>query len=79
MFVATTTSTTGYYEITGKFWNMVKAGQGEVLRGWLNIGLTLMLLVCAAVILTTAVLRWIDGPQPKPTSERVDPELAEAT
>ncbi len=41
LFVATTTSTTGYYEITGKFWNMIKAGQGEVVRGWLNIGLTL--------------------------------------
>ena len=77
VFVATTTSTTGYYEITGKFWNMVKAGQGEVIRGWLNIGLTLMLLVCAAVILGTAVLRWISGPQPKPTSKQVDSELAE--
>jgi hypothetical protein len=33
-----------------------------VLRGWLNIGLTLMLLVCAAVILGTAMLRWIAGP-----------------
>jgi len=78
VFVATTTSTTGYYEITGKFWNMVKAGQGEVIRGWLNIGLTLMLLVCVAVILGTAVLRWISGPLPKPTSKQVDPELAEA-
>jgi len=62
LFVATTTTTTGYYEITGKFWNMIKAGQGEVLRGWLNIGLTLMLLVCAAVILGTAMMRWIAGP-----------------
>ena len=77
IFVATTTSTTGYYEITGKFWNMVKAGQGEVIRGWLNIGLTLMLLVCVVVILGTAVLRWISGPQPKPTSKQVDSELAE--
>ena len=31
LFVATTTTTTAYYEITGKFWNMVKAGQGEVI------------------------------------------------
>jgi carbon starvation protein len=59
LFVATTTSTTGYYEITGKFWSMIKAG--EVARGWLNIGLTLMLLVCVAVILTTAVMRWVRG------------------
>jgi carbon starvation protein len=59
LFVATTTSTAGYYEITGKFWDMIKAG--EVVRGWLNIGLTLMLLACVAVILATAVLRWIRG------------------
>ena len=43
LFVATTTSTTAYYEITGKFWNMIKAGRAWS-RGWLNIGLTLMLL-----------------------------------
>jgi carbon starvation protein len=59
LFVATTTSTAGYYEITGKFWNMINAG--EVVRGWLNIGLTLMLLACVAVILATAVLRWVRG------------------
>ena len=72
LFVATTTTTTGYYEITGKFWNMMKAGEGEVAQGWLNIGLTLMLLVCAAVILSTAVMRWISGPHP----EQVDSEPA---
>ena len=69
LFVATTTSTTGYYEITGKFSNMIKAG--EVVRGWLNIGLTLMLLVCVAVILATAVMRWMSGPSPE-TEEVVD-------
>ena len=57
LFVLTTTSTAGYYEITGKFWKMVKTG--SVVRGWLNIGLTTMLLVCAAVILTSAVGRWL--------------------
>jgi carbon starvation protein len=56
LFVATTTTTTGYYEITGKFKAMIDGGQ--VLRGWLNIGLTVMLLVCVAVILVSAVLRW---------------------
>ena len=39
---------------------MVQAG--EKVRGWLNIGLTAMLLVCAAVILATAAVRWIGGP-----------------
>jgi carbon starvation protein len=64
LFVATTTSTTGYYEITGKFWNMIQAGQ--VARGWLNIGLTVMLLVCVAVIVGTAAMRWIAGPNAEP-------------
>ena len=31
VFVATTTSTTGYYEITGKFWKMIQSG--AVVRG----------------------------------------------
>ena len=57
LFVATTTSTAAYYEITGKFWTMVKTG--AVARGWLNIGLTLMLLTCVAVILASAVGRWV--------------------
>ena len=36
---------------------MIKAG--EVVRGWLNIGLTVMLLACVAVILVSAVVRWV--------------------
>ena len=59
LFVATTTSTTGYYEITGKFWRMIKAG--DTVRGWLNIGLTVMLLLCVAVILVSALRRWISS------------------
>ena len=57
LFVATTTTTTAYYEITGKFWNMIKAP----VRGWLNIGLTVMLLVCVVVILVSAVGRWLSA------------------
>jgi carbon starvation protein len=55
LFVATTTATTGYYEITGKFWKMVQSP--AYVRGWLNIGLTAMLLVCAAVILIATLVR----------------------
>lgn len=57
LFVATTTMTTGYYEITGPFTKMIKSG--SVVRGYLNIGLTLMLLVCAAVIIGSGLMRWI--------------------
>ncbi|MFI5461100.1 MAG: carbon starvation CstA family protein, partial [Isosphaerales bacterium] len=61
LFVATTTTTTACYEITGKFWKMVN---GEaVVRGWLNIGLTVMLLACVLVILVSAVGRWV-SPRP---------------
>jgi hypothetical protein len=31
----------------------------EPVRGWLNIGLTVMLLACVAVIVGSAVLRWM--------------------
>jgi carbon starvation protein len=57
-FVATTTSTTGYMEITGRFLAMTKVPR-TALQGWLNIGLTAMLLACAAVILASAVGRWV--------------------
>ena len=57
IFVATTTATAGYYEITGKFSKMIQSG--AVFRGWLNIGLIAMLLVCAAVILASAVGKWL--------------------
>jgi carbon starvation protein len=57
MFVATTTTTTAFYEITGKFSRMIKGE--DVVSGWLNIGLTVMLLACVAVILVSAVARWL--------------------
>ena len=63
LFVATTTATTGYYEITGKFWKMTQTG--SALRGWLNIGLTMMLLVCAAVILGSACMKWMKVRNPE--------------
>jgi len=57
LFVLTTTSSAGYYEITRKFMGMVK--QGQVFRGYLNIGLTLFVITCVFVILVIAVKRWI--------------------
>ncbi len=60
LFVATTTSTTAYHEITSRFWKMT--GQPALaLRGWLNIGLTGMVLACVMVIVVSAIIRWI-GP-----------------
>ncbi len=57
IFVGTTTSTTGYYEITGKFYKMTQV-PATALKGYLNIGFTAMLLVCVAIILLAAVRRW---------------------
>jgi carbon starvation protein len=57
-FVATTTVSTGYLEITGKFHAMTKV-PATALRGWLNIGLTVMLLACVAVILAGVARRWV--------------------
>lgn len=67
LFVATTTSTAAYYEITGKFWKMIQSG--AVARGWLNIGLTAMLLTCVAVIVGSAVVRWAGTLSRSPTTE----------
>jgi carbon starvation protein len=58
LFVATTPTTTAYYEIYGRFWKKMVLGP-EPVRGWLNIGLTVMLLVCVLVIVGSAVLRWV--------------------
>ncbi len=56
-FVATTTTTAGIMQITGKFHAMTK-NPATALKGWLNIGLTAMLLGLVAIILLAAVGRW---------------------
>ncbi len=72
LFVATTTTTTAYYEIYGRFWTrMVKAD--NPVQGWLNIGLTVMLLVCVAVIVGSAILRWV---KPARTGQGMDQHAA---
>jgi carbon starvation protein len=68
LFVATTTTTTGYLEITGRFYRMIKTG--AAVRGWLNIGLTVMLLACVAVILASAFGKWLSALRtPRPAVE----------
>ncbi len=52
-FVATTTTTAGFLEITGKFWRMTRNPE-TFLKGWLNIGLTATLLALVAIILRGA-------------------------
>jgi len=64
LFVATTTLSAAYLEITGKFYNMILAG--SVLKGSLNIGLTAMLLTCVAVIVATSAARCLRALRPSP-------------
>jgi carbon starvation protein len=63
LFVATTTSTTAYREITGKFWRIIQGSPPDIapdpVRGWLNIGLTVLVVSCVLVILASAVIRWV--------------------
>ncbi len=64
-----TTSTTGYLEITGRFY-ATKVPK-TALSGWLNIGLTATLLACAGVILASVALAVgppmaVRGPSPTP-------------
>jgi carbon starvation protein len=70
-FVVTTTTTAGILEITGKFWRMTKAPE-TFLKGWLNIGLTAMLLALVAIILVEALRKWITA------SRAAKPEIATA-
>jgi carbon starvation protein len=56
-FVATTTTSAGLLEITGKFWKMTQ-NPDTFLKGWLNIYLTATLLVLVAIILVAAFSKW---------------------
>jgi len=77
LFVVVTTAAGGYYEVTRKFWGMIQAG--NVVAGWLNIGLTLFLLACVAVIVGSAVIRWF-SPRETPDDEEDAPvRLQEAS
>ncbi len=57
-FVATTTTTAGVLEITGKFTRMTRA-PATMIKGYLNIGLTATLLVLVAIILASSVAHWL--------------------
>ena len=59
-FVATTTTSAGLLEITGKFTRMTKVPETAI-KGWLNIGLTSMLLALVAIILVAATRKWIEA------------------
>ena len=57
-FVATTTTTAGILEITGKFTRMTQ-NPATMVKGYLNIGLTATLLLLVAVILASSLAHWL--------------------
>jgi len=65
LFVATTTTAAGYGEITGKYWGWTKV-PATALKGYLNIGLTAMLLACVAIVVASSARRWVAGGKPGP-------------
>jgi carbon starvation protein len=57
LFVTTTTLTAGRNLILIQFPAMIDAG--KVLTGWMNIGLTLFVIVCVCTLLIMAASRWV--------------------
>jgi carbon starvation protein len=58
-FVASTTLTAAYSEMTGPYLGWIR--KGEWLKGGLNISLTLFLLGCVVVLVASAVARWFSA------------------
>jgi len=58
LFVATTTTTAGVLEITGKFTRMTHV-PATAIKGYLNIGLTATLLILVAIVLASSVAGWL--------------------
>ncbi len=58
-FVASTTLTTAYREITLRYYGWIQ--KGDVLKGTLNIGFTLLLILCVTIIVVSAAARWVNA------------------
>jgi carbon starvation protein len=69
-FVACTTLTTAYLEITGTYYGWIRAG--DMLKGVLNIGLTLLLVTCVAVIMAGALRGYLLGSRKPATADAAE-------
>lgn len=69
LFVAVTTLTACWQNITNNFWPSIQAHPEKALQGWWNIGLTVVIMACALVILWESFHRWFQilvlGKHPK--------------
>src|SRR4051794_16518137 len=60
LFVATTTLSAGALSVRDNFYPMaIGADVSKHVQGYLNSGLTVVMMVCVVVILASAVLRWL--------------------
>jgi carbon starvation protein len=57
LFVAATTLTAGWLNITDNFWPLL-AEPTTLVQGTVNITLTTVMMICAVVVLVEAVRRW---------------------
>jgi carbon starvation protein len=74
-FVAITTLVAGWQSITDNFWPLSQKPETAT-QGYINVGLTAILMVAAVVVLIDSIRRWTGGrKRPAPTA---DASLAEA-
>jgi carbon starvation protein len=60
LFVATTTLSAGVLSVRDNFWPMaVGPNAAQHVQGYLNTILTVVMMVCVVVILSSAALRWV--------------------
>ncbi len=63
-WVLITTTTGGLTQIQLQFWPMVSnaaASTGDIIKGWMNIGLICVMIGCAAIIVVQCGRRWVVG------------------
>ncbi|GBD37536.1 Carbon starvation protein A [bacterium HR36] len=74
LFVISTTMTAGAQLITSQFPAMIAEGGSRALAGYLNIALTLFVMLCVLVLLLNAIVRWITVwlSQGLPTAAKTD-------
>jgi carbon starvation protein len=70
LFVATTTSTAAYQEVRYKY--LAWIANGQVVKGAINTGLTLLLVTCVGVLLVSAIRRWWTVSRATPTRSQAD-------
>ena len=64
-FVAVTTLSAGFLSVRDSFWPMATGLRPDMhFQGYMNTFLTVLMMVCVAIILVAATRRWISAPRP---------------